>query len=113
MYEFFSWLRFVEFDENYTVLIDYEARAMNKQPTQYDSDEDEHDDPNRGFKAKDLPPLSVRNESKVILRMKIEAHKLLENYPTTLEQDLATLAKDDEGNGPEPLTENNRNAVLM
>lgn len=30
MYEFFSWLRFVEFDENYTVLIDYEARAMNK-----------------------------------------------------------------------------------
>ena len=32
MYEFFSWLRFVEFDENYTVLIDYEARAVNKQP---------------------------------------------------------------------------------
>lgn len=26
MQEFFSWLRFVEFDENYTVLIDYEAR---------------------------------------------------------------------------------------
>lgn len=30
MQEFFSWLRFVEFDENYTILIDYEARASNK-----------------------------------------------------------------------------------
>ena len=37
----------------------------------------------------------------------------MEQYPTGLEEDLDILAKDDEGNGPEPLTENQRNSVLM
>lgn len=45
--------------------------------------------------------------------MKTEAQLLLEQYPTSLEEDLDILTKDDEGNGPEPLTENHRNAVLM
>ena len=72
MLEFFSWLRFVEFDENYTILIDYQARATNKSKTDVDQDEEGRVDQNRGFKGKDLPALSVRNEKKTLLRMKIE-----------------------------------------
>lgn len=45
--------------------------------------------------------------------MKIECEKVLRGYPTTLEEDLDILAKDDEGRGPEPITENKWNAVLM
>lgn len=45
--------------------------------------------------------------------MKIECEKVLRGYPTTLEEDLEMIAKDNEGNGPEPMTESKRNAVLM
>lgn len=91
MHEFMSWLRFVEYDENITLLIDYQARAANQAQAQ-DTDSDEGaDDPNKGFKAKDLPPLSVRNEKKILLRMKLEANKLLQNYPQTYEEDLGKL----------------------
>lgn len=45
--------------------------------------------------------------------MKIECEKVLRGYPTTLEEDLDMIIKDDEGRGPEPMTENKRNAVLM
>lgn len=61
MHEFFSWVRFVEFDENYVTLIDFEAREANRKGWNDDSD-DERMDMNRGFKAKKLPPLSMWNE---------------------------------------------------
>jgi histone-lysine N-methyltransferase SETD3 len=107
MHEFMSWLRFVEFDENITLLIDYQARAATQGPMQDSDSDDAADDPNRGFKAKDLPPLSVRNEQKVLLRMKLEATKLLHNYPHTYEEDMELLEKN------EDLTFNTRNALLM
>jgi histone-lysine N-methyltransferase SETD3 len=107
MHEFLSWLRFVEYDENITLLIDYQSRASN-QPAYNDSDSDDAaDDPNKGFKAKDLPPLSVRCETKVLLRMKLEATKLLSRYPQTYEEDLEILANNKD------LTFNTRNATLM
>ena len=113
MYEFFSWARFVEFDENYTILVDFQARTANKNSHHDDSD-DEHDDPNKGFKAKELPPLSIRNEKKVIMRMKLESATLLSKYPTTLEEDIEFLKNDEEGSGPEPLKSDNlRNSILM
>lgn len=111
MFEFFSWTRFVEFDENYTILIDYEARSAAK--PKYEDEDEERFDSNRGFRAKDLPPLSVRNEKKVLLRMKIECTKVLEGYPTSLEEDLEILAQDEEGKGPVPVSENYRNCLLM
>lgn len=107
MHEFMSWLRFVEYDENITLLIDYQARASSQTQLQDSDSDDAHDDPNRGFKAKDLPPLSIRNEQKVMLRMKLEATKLLMNYDTTYEQDLEILENSKD------LTFNTRNAVLM
>jgi histone-lysine N-methyltransferase SETD3 len=107
MHEFLSWLRFVEYDDNITLLIDYQARAANQQ-TVDDRDSDEgNDDPNKGFVAKDLPPLSIRCEKKVLFRMKIEAIKLLENYDHTLEYDLDLIEND------KTLTFNTRNALLM
>lgn len=45
--------------------------------------------------------------------MKIECEKVLRGYPTTLEEDLEMIAKDNEGSGPEPMTESKRNSVLM
>lgn len=107
MHEFMSWLRFVEFDENITLLIDYQARASTQTHMQDSDSDDAHDDPNRGFKAKDLPPLSVRNERKVLLRMKLEATKLLMGYANTYEEDLEILENNKE------LTFNTRNALLM
>lgn len=107
MHEFMSWLRFVEFDENITLLIDYQARASTQTQMQDSDSDDAHDDPNRGFKAKDLPPLSVRNERKVLLRMKLEATKLLMGYANTYEEDLEILENNKD------LTFNTRNAVLM
>lgn len=107
MHEFMSWLRFVEFDENITLLIDYQARAATQNQIQDSDSDDGIDDPNKGFKAKDLPPLSVRNEQKVLLRMKLEATKLLKNYPTSYEEDLDILENNKD------LTFNTRNAVLM
>lgn len=98
MHEFMSWLRFVEYDENITLLIDYQARASN-QPTQHDSESDDAaDDPNKGFKAKDLPPLSIRCEKKILLRMKLEANKLIQNYPNTYEEDMDILESNQELN---------------
>jgi histone-lysine N-methyltransferase SETD3 len=107
MHEFMSWLRFVEFDENITLLIDYQARAATQNQIQDSDSDDGIDDPNKGFKAKDLPPLSIRNEQKVLLRMKLEATKLLKNYPTSYEEDLDILENNKD------LTFNTRNAVLM
>lgn len=107
MHEFMSWLRFVEYDENITLLIDYQARAATQNQIQDSDSDDGIDDPNKGFKAKDLPPLSIRNERKVMLRMKLEATKLLKNYATTYEEDLDILENDKE------LTFNTRNATLM
>lgn len=107
MHEFMSWMRFVEYDENITLLIDYQARAASQTPVNDSDSEDGYNDPNKGFKAKDLPPLSIRNEKKVLLRMKLEAAKVEAGYPTTYEEDLALL----EAN--EGLTFNTRNAILM
>jgi len=114
MHEFFSWMRFVMFDENYITLIDFEARAANKNSYYEDSDDEEgRQDNNRGFRAKELPALSVQNETRVLLRMKLECIRVLGGYDTPLDDDLKRLVDDGEGNGPTPLTENDRNALLM
>ncbi len=45
--------------------------------------------------------------------MKVECEKVIGGYPTTLEEDLEILAKDNEGSGPEPISDNMRNCILM
>ena len=88
MHEFMSWIRFVEFDENIALIYQYQGAAISKAAQKNkrgeDSDSDD-DDISKGFKAKDLPPLSIRNEKKVLQRIILEAKNAYEKYPTTLE----------------------------
>lgn len=70
MTEFFSWLRFVEYDENIALLYQYQGAASVAQNKHHDSDSDDDDYSSKGFKAKDLPPLSIQNEKKVLRKIK-------------------------------------------
>ncbi len=66
-----SWLRFVEYDENIMLLVQYQAAAQNaaQRYRRSDDSESDDDDPSKGFKAKDLPPLSIRNEKRVLQKI--------------------------------------------
>jgi hypothetical protein len=71
MHEFMSWLRFVEFDENIINLYHYKGAAISaakKYKRHEDSDSDGEDD-TKDFKAKDLPPISIKNEKKALERL--------------------------------------------
>ena len=59
-----------------------------------DSDSDEQD-ASKGFKAKDLPPLTVRNEKKVLQKIYLLAKTQYDKYPTSLEEDREILKRDD------------------
>jgi protein-histidine N-methyltransferase len=107
MHEFMSWLRFVEYDENITLIYQYQAAAVSKAQRNRrgdDSDSDD-DDPSKGFKAKDLPPLSVRNEKKVLQKILYLAKEAYDKYPRTYEEDMKQLERTD-------LTFNERNCLL-
>lgn len=108
MHEFLSWLRFVEYDENITLIYQYQGAAISQQQKYRrgeDSDSDDHDD-TKGFKAKDLPPLSIRNEKKVLEKIHTLAKTAYDKYDTSLEEDLKILERED-------LTFNQRNCVLF
>jgi Rubisco LSMT substrate-binding len=109
MHEFLSWLRFVLYDENITLIYQYKGAAITaaqKQRTRHeDSDSDDEDDYSKGFKAKDLPPLSLRNEGRVLQRIQNLAKEAMAKYPTSYEEDMEILKRDD-------LTYNQRNSVL-
>lgn len=109
MHEFMSWLRFVEYDENITLIYQYQGAAIQaaqKYRRGEDSDSDDQDDPSKGFKAKDLPPLSIRNERKVLEKIHKLAKEQYDKYETSLEDDLKTLEE------RQDLTFNERNCVL-
>ena len=109
MLEFLSWLRFVEFDENVTLIYHYKGAAISaaqKYRRHEESDSDEDDDPGKGFKAKDLPPISIRNEKRVLEKIIQLCKTSYEKYPTSYEEDLKILERTD-------LTFNNSNCVLF
>lgn len=109
MQEFLSWLRFVEYDENITLIMQYQSAAIqaaNKYRRGDESDSDDESDASKGFKAKDLPPLSIRNEKKVLEKIHKLAKEAYERYDTTLEEDLKILEERTD------LTFNERNCVL-
>ena len=108
MHEFFSWLRFVEYDENITLIYQYQSAAMTAAKRQHrnDDSESEEEDTTKGFKAKDLPPLSIRNERKVLEKIYMMAKDAYDKYETTLEEDAKILEE------RQDLTFNERNCVL-
>lgn len=109
MHEFLSWIRFVEFDENITLIMQYQSAAIqaaNRNRRGDDSDSDDDSDASKGFKAKDLPPLSIRNERKVLEKIYKLSKESYDKYETTLEEDLKILEERTD------LTFNERNCVL-
>lgn len=107
MHEFLSWIRFVEYDENITLIYQYQSMAISKAQKQRRGDDSDSDDedPSKGFKAKDLPPLSIRNEKRVLQRIIQLSKELLDKYPRTYEEDLKELERTD-------LTFNQSNSLL-
>lgn len=71
MHEVLSWLRFVEYDENIALIYQYKGAAVAaaQKKRNEDSDSDDEEDTSKGFKAKDLPPLSIRNERKSLIKL--------------------------------------------
>ena len=97
MAEFLSWLRFVEYDENIMLIYQYQAAAQQaaQRYRRGEDSESEDDDPAKGFKAKDLPPLSIRNEKRVLEKIALLARAQMEAYPTSYEEDLKLLENPD------------------
>ena len=108
MHEFLSWLRFVEYDENITLIYQYKGAAINaaKRSRKHSESDSDEEDENADFKAKDLPPLSIKNEKKVLNKIHLLAKTKYDNYPTSVEEDVEILKKED-------LTFNQRNCVQM
>jgi histone-lysine N-methyltransferase SETD3 len=60
MYEFMSWVRFIEFDENMAKMYEFKGAAQQAQRGRRDdSDDSEEEDTNKAFTAKKLPPISI------------------------------------------------------
>ena len=77
MCEFMSWLRFVEFDENIVNIYHYKGAAISasqKYKRNEESDSDEEGNQGKEFKAKDLPPISIRSEKKALERFLLLFH---------------------------------------
>ena len=109
MQEFLSWIRFVEFDENITLIMQYQSAAIsaaNKHRRGDESDSDDDSDVSKGFKAKDLPPLTLRNERKVLEKIHKLAKDSYDKYETSYEDDLKLLEERID------MTFNERNCVL-
>lgn len=115
MYEFFSWCRFVEFDENMAQMYEFKGQAQQAARGRRDDSDDSADDEesNKAFNGKRLPPISIKNERKVLLRVKQMAEEIYQQYETTLEEDYEVLKKDDEAAEDQKLSFNQRNCVLM
>lgn len=72
MFEFMSWIRFVEFDENMAKLFEFKGAAQQaaSRGRKGDSDDTDEEDLSNAFTAKKLPPISIHNEIKTLKRMK-------------------------------------------
>lgn len=115
MYEFISWLRYVEFEGDAAVLYLAKNEAISeaqkkRQNQQADSDDSDDVDLSDCFKAKNIKPWGLENEIKVWRRIDSLVDASLAKYETTYQEDLDLLAKDDQ---EKCLTYNQRNCVLF
>lgn len=85
MFEFLSWVRFVEFDENMTHMYEFKGKELAAQGRKDDSDDSVDEDEGKTFSGKRLPPISLHNEKKVLTRVRAMASEVYNQYDTTLE----------------------------
>ena len=95
--DFFSLLRFKVFSEDFNELFNIIVTNKNR-------NEDEDSKPN--FHS--IPPISIKNEIKVLEYVEKLSLECIAKYPNSLEEDLKIL-KEDNGS----LTNNQRNCILM
>lgn len=87
MQNFLSFVRFAVFDDNITILYQIKGQAMEamarqRQQRQDDSDSDDNDDK---FEAKDIKPISIDNERKMLKKIRQFCENGLAKYPETWE----------------------------
>ena len=115
MYEFISWLRYVEFEGDAALLYlakndaigEAQKKRQNQNPDSDDSDDVDFSD---CFKAKNIKPWGLENEIRVWLRIDALVDASLAKYETTYQEDLDLLAKDEQ---EKCLTYNQRNCILF
>lgn len=98
--DFFSYLRFTEFEGDSMKLYKYEFEKANKKRT-------DENDFYETYHGAQIPPLSIDSEIRILKKTIVLAEKQLSMYKTTYEEDLKILEENKD------LTFNQRNCVLM
>ncbi|MDR3737337.1 MAG: SET domain-containing histone-lysine N-methyltransferase [Acidobacteriaceae bacterium] len=100
MVNFFSFLRFAEFQGDPMVLYKYQFQQGPKKKS-------EDDDYEPAYQGTNIPPISIENERQVLNRIGAQSMFLLKRYATSYEEDLKILET------KKDMTFNERNCVLM
>ena len=113
MYDFISWIRYVEFDEDMAQLYLFKNEAIieaQKKKKQYqESDSDDNQDVKDVFKGTSLKVINTKNELKVWNKIIFLVDVHLSKYDTNLETDEGLLEMDDKEHN---LHSNERNCLL-
>lgn len=107
-----SFLRFSEWDGDMMILAQAKMRDEKfKQQAKQNLDSDSDDCSVHAYKAENLPVLSIKNETRVLEKLKSLSKEYLGWYPHSLSDDEEALRQDDEG--MTEMTFNQRNSVLF
>ena len=95
-YKLLSFLRFSEWDGDMMVLAQAKMRdEKQRQPVEIDSDDEVV-----SYKAENISVLSIKNERRVLQRIRSLCEESLKQYPNSLAEDEEALRMDDEGLKP-------------
>ena len=111
-YELISWLRYIVYDEEQAYLILAKTQAVNQAKENYlkrGGNLAEFKD-NGFFKAREITPISVRNERAALKKLVSVCLSMLCNYSTSYKEDLELLEKDSKDH---LLSVNERNCVKL
>lgn len=107
-----SYLRFCEWDGDMMVLAQAKMRDEKyKQQAKQSLESDSDDCSVHAYKAENLSVLSIKNETRVLQKLKSLSEEYLSLYPCSLADDEEALRQDDEG--VTEMTFNQRNSVLF
>lgn len=108
-YKMLSFLRYCEWDGDMMTLV--QAKMRDEKARGRHQAETDSEDEIKSYKAENISVLSVRNEKRVLTKLRSLSEDALRQYPTTLAEDEETLKNDDEGTAQ--ITFNHRNCALF
>ena len=93
MSHFMSFVRYATFDDNIALLYQIKGQAMEAltRQRQQQADDSDSDDISVKFEAKDIKPISVKNERKVLQTIRGYCEANLAKYPQTWDEDMKIL----------------------